>query len=461
MAAKEAETVASISCSGHGRAFLDGLVVNGKPICECNACFAGPDCSDFLPECVVDADSGDPTFLEPFWEQHAASSAIVVAGWHRMSYEFNDGSLISEELKTHIRQVHALVGNAVTDGRFIIFGAGATQLLNAAVHALSPKGAASPAKVVASTPYYPVYKEQTEFLKSEDYEFSGDTLLWKMSGLDSSSHSQSQNIVEFVTSPNNPDGELKKAVVGGPFVKTIHDLAYYWPHFTAIPAPADEDLMIFTLSKLSGHAGSRFGWAIIKDEVVYQRMLTYMSLSTYGVSRETQLRVLKLLKVVIEGKGREMYEFGHKTMKTRWQRLSKSLSLSKRFSIQELESHYCSFSRKVRRPSPAFAWLKCERQEDKDCNEVLKAANIIGRDGSFFGSESRHVRLSLVRSQDDFDLLLQRIENLVSEERDSKSKAPFASRESKRNESMLLDACYWGQALEEHYIEPFASNLLD
>ena len=56
MAAKEAETVASISCSGHGRAFLDGLVVNGKPICECNACFAGPDCSDFLPECVVDAD---------------------------------------------------------------------------------------------------------------------------------------------------------------------------------------------------------------------------------------------------------------------------------------------------------------------------------------------------------------------------------------------------------------------
>ena len=96
-------------------------------------------------------------------------------------------------------------------------------------------------------------------MKSEDYEFSGDTLLWKMSGLDSSSHSQSQNIVEFVTSPNNPDGELKKAVVGGPFVKTIHDLAYYWPHFTAIPAPADEDLMIFTISKLTGHAGSRFG----------------------------------------------------------------------------------------------------------------------------------------------------------------------------------------------------------
>lgn len=68
-----------------------------------------------------------------------------------------------------------------------------------------------------------------------------------------------EEVIEFVTSPNNPDGKLKKAVLEGPNVKTIYDHAYYWPHFSAIPAPADEDLMIFTLSKLTGHAGSRFG----------------------------------------------------------------------------------------------------------------------------------------------------------------------------------------------------------
>ena len=66
-------------------------------------------------------------------------------------------------------------------------------------------------------------------------------------------------IIEFVTSPNNPDGQLNKAVLHGSNVKTIHDHAYYWPHFTAIPAPADGDVMVFTLSKLTGHAGSRFG----------------------------------------------------------------------------------------------------------------------------------------------------------------------------------------------------------
>lgn len=58
--------------------------------------------------------------------------------------------------------------------------------------------------------------------------------------------------IELVTSPNNPDGHMKKAVLQGQFVKTIHDLAYYWPHFRPILTPADEDLMIFTLSKLTG-----------------------------------------------------------------------------------------------------------------------------------------------------------------------------------------------------------------
>lgn len=67
------------------------------------------------------------------------------------------------------------------------------------------------------------------------------------------------NFIEFVTSPNNPDGQLKEAVLRGPNAKQIYDLAYYWPHYTAIPSPMDEDLMIFTLSKLTGHAGSRFG----------------------------------------------------------------------------------------------------------------------------------------------------------------------------------------------------------
>ncbi|KAE8717074.1 S-adenosylmethionine carrier 2 [Hibiscus syriacus] len=220
-------------------------------------------------------------FLEPFWVNHAASSTIVVPGWHRMSYEFNNGSLLLKQLESEIRRLHAVVRNAVTDGRYI------------------------------------------------------------------------------------------KAVLRGPSVKTIYDLAYYWPHYTPVPTPSDEDLMIFTLSKHTGHGGSRFGWAIIKDEAVYQRMLTYES----------------------------------KTMLT-----------SKQFSIQELEPQNCSFAQKVREPSPAFAWLKCEREEDQDCKAVLNSINITGRHGSLFGAKSRYVRLSLMKSEDDFDLMLKRMKMFVSQE---------------------------------------------
>lgn len=56
-AAAEAESVAAISCSGHGRAYLDGIILDGKePICECNPCYGGPHCSQFYSACAADAD---------------------------------------------------------------------------------------------------------------------------------------------------------------------------------------------------------------------------------------------------------------------------------------------------------------------------------------------------------------------------------------------------------------------
>ncbi|KAL1831254.1 hypothetical protein ACET3Z_000905 [Daucus carota] len=409
-AAAEAEAVASISCSGHGRAYLDGLVVDGRPICECNTCYDGPDCSNYIPDCPSDVNSGDPLFLEPFWMQNAASSALVVAGWHRMSYSFGDHTFTSQELEKSIRKLHSIAGNAVADGKYIVFGTGSTQLLNAAVHALSLDNSSTPSKVVVSIPFYPAYELQTEFFATEDYEFYGDTSLCKNSSEDS------LNVIEFVTSPNNPDGKLRKAVLNGPYAKSIHDHAYNWPHFTAIPSPSDEDLMIFTLSKLTGHAGVRFGWALIKDKDLYERMSTYTDDNTFGVSRDSQLRALKLLKVVLEGDGRSIFKYAYETMRKRWEGLSQAVSLSTRFTIQEIAPRFCTFFQHVRGPSPAYAWLKCEREEDELCYQVLQAGGILGRDGTLFGASSRYVRLSLIKSQDDFDQLLQHLNKLVLQE---------------------------------------------
>ncbi|KAK4849433.1 hypothetical protein QYF36_024750 [Acer negundo] len=345
-----------------------------------------------------------------FWNHFGCKMQQVVhLWWHRMSYTYKDSNFISQELETHIRKIHAIVANAVTHKRFIVFGAGSTQLLNAAVHALSPDNSSSPARVVASIPFYPLYEKQTVYFQSADFKFEGDISVWK------NSSDTSMNLVEFVTAPNNPDGQMNKAVLKGPNIKTIHDHAYYWPHYTPITAPADGNLMIFSTSKLTSHAGSRFGWAVIKDESVYQKMYDYMGVNTMGVSRDTQLRALKLLKVVLESGGREIFEFGHNTMRNRWEKLSNTISLSNRFTLQQIPPQYCTFFHKVRASSPAFAWVKCEREEDINCHEVLKAAKIIGRAGRIFQGLDQYVRLSLLRSQDDFDLLIHRLSKLVSE----------------------------------------------
>ncbi|KAL4311882.1 hypothetical protein GQ457_01G012760 [Hibiscus cannabinus] len=419
-AAAEAEAVAAIGCSGHGRAYLDGLLGDeNEPVCECNTCYTGPDCSQFIPHCTADANSGDPLFLEPFWMQHPTSSALVVSGWHRMSYDYDDNTQISRRLESLIRKLHAFVGNAVTRNRYIVYGAGSTQIINAATYALSPQNTSSslsPTRVLASVPYYSLYKVQPEYFNSEIFKFEGDAYTWK----NRSDAGPSTNVIEFVTSPNNPDGQLNKAIVGGPNVKTIYDRAYYWPHFTPIPAPADGDLMVFTLSKLTGHAGSRFGWAVVKDESVFNRMISHMQINSMGVSRDTQLRAFKLLKAIQE-EGTGIFDFAYRTMKTRWERLSATLSLSNRFSLQRFNPQYCSFYNEIRGFSPAYAWVKCEREEDKDCYAVLKAANIIGRPGNVFGSEDRYVRLSLVRNQDDFDILIHRLQKLVSDEDGTKT----------------------------------------
>ncbi|KAF5789639.1 putative alliinase, EGF-like domain, pyridoxal phosphate-dependent transferase, major [Helianthus annuus] len=296
-AAEEAEAVAAISCSGHGRAFLDGSISGGQPVCECYSCYGGTDCSELSPGCAANADSGDPLYLEPFWMQNAADTAVVISGWHRMSYH----PIMSTELDKYIRKLHSIVGNAITQDRHIVFGVGSSQLLSAVVYALSSTTSSSPSSVLASIPFYYLYKDQTVLFNSKNFRFEGDAKLWQ-----SNNSINNKDVVEFVTSPNNPDGELRKSVLRG---KTIYDHANFWPQFTPIPGPSDQDLMIFSLAKLTGHAGIRFGWAIIKDKDVYEKVLKYICLANGGISKDTQLRVLKVLKVAIKEGGKPFLNF--------------------------------------------------------------------------------------------------------------------------------------------------------
>ncbi|XP_078439342.1 pyridoxal phosphate (PLP)-dependent transferases superfamily protein isoform X2 [Wolffia australiana] len=324
-----------------------------------------------------------------------------------MSYNADGGPSMTRELERHVRLLHKFVGNANVEGKFMVFGAGSTQLLNAALHALAPDISSSPATVVASVPYYPAYKTQTAYWN--DFEWKGAT-----SDLLNSTRSSRETVIEFVTSPNNPDGRWQLAVVYS--AATTYDRAYYWPHFSAIKTPADDDLSLFTLSKISGHAGSRFGWALIKNKTIYERIVMYMDEDTMGVSRDTQLRALKIIKEMImqiKKKG-DIFRFGYALTRDRWAKLNAVVASSDRFSLQKLSPEYCNYFRITRDPSPAYAWLKCERETDMDCATVMRTGGIIPREGILYGASSQHVRLSLIKSHDDFDQLLTKMKSLAS-----------------------------------------------
>uniref|UniRef100_J3L3I2 Alliinase C-terminal domain-containing protein n=1 Tax=Oryza brachyantha TaxID=4533 RepID=J3L3I2_ORYBR len=403
-AAREAEAVAAADCSGHGGVYRIAL----RHLTHRH--MRGPDGSVLLQWFPFNLCSGNPLFLEPYWRRHAAASAVVFSGWHRLSYITTDGAFHSVELVRHIRRLHTAVGNAVVDDKHVVFGVGSTQLINALVYALSPEGnaASPPASVVATVPYYPAYKSQTDMFDGREYRWDGTTAAWAKNG----SRNSTRDFIEFVTSPNNPDTTLREPVLAGS--SAIVDHAYYWPHLTHIPAPADEDVMLFTASKLSGHAGSRFGhaasnkachckWALVRDENVAKRAISYSRQSTYGVSRDTQLRMLKILKVImanLQGKD-DIFAFGYDVMVSRWRTLNAVVSRSTRITLQKIRPQYCPYFKKTKEPSPAYAWVKCEWEQDVDCYQTLLGAGIISRSGISNDAGSRYTRVSLLKTQDE------------------------------------------------------------
>lgn len=95
------------------------------------------------------------------------------------------------------------------------------------------------------------YPAVTDYLRSALFKWAGDAATFNPAA-------ESAPYIEMVTSPNNPDGKIQHAIVNGTG-HVVHDLAYYWPHYTPITDAADHDVMLFTLSKSTGHAGTRIG----------------------------------------------------------------------------------------------------------------------------------------------------------------------------------------------------------
>ncbi|CAO2204718.1 unnamed protein product [Urochloa humidicola] len=367
-------------------------------------------------ESVINLDHGDPTMFEEFWRGTGSAAEIVIPGWQTMSYFSDVGNVcwfLEPGFDHEVRRLHRLVGNAaVDDGYHVLVGTGSTQLFMAALYALSPPNSAAagaePMSVVSTAPYYSSYPAVTDFLQSGLFRWAGDANSFK-----------GDTYIELVCSPNNPDGTIREAVLSSKSGIAIHDLAYYWPQYTPITKRADHDIMLFTVSKSTGHAGTRIGWALVKDRDVAKKMTKFIELNTIGVSKDSQLRAAKVLRAVsdayeVPGARQEhrLFDYGRRKMVERWSMLREAAGASGIFSLPDETSGYCNFAKETASTNPAFAWLRCDREDVEDCASFLRGHKILTRSGSQFGADPRYVRVSMLDRDDAYDIFVKRLASL-------------------------------------------------
>ncbi|KAJ0441206.1 putative transaminase [Helianthus annuus] len=362
---------------------------------------------------VINLDHGDPTMYENFWKQKGKETTVVTSSWQHISY-FSDIKnicwFLERGLMSAITRLHKVVGNAVTEGRHIVVGTGSSQLYQAALYALSPHNASEPINVVSAAPFYSSYPLMTDYLKSGLHKWAGDA----------NEFNKQEPYIELVTSPNNPDGSTRQDVVKRDKGILIHDLAYYWPQYTPILSPADYDIMLFTVSKSTGHAGSRIGWALVKDREIARKMTTFIEINTIGVSKDSQIRAAKILEAISdscdhanEKDAETFFDYSYKLMAERWKEIREAVSKTELFSLPDFQQETCSFSGRTFGQLPAFAWLKCEGDVD-DCEGFLRKHKILTRGGKHFGASMKYVRVSMLSREKEFKLLTQRLPAIVS-----------------------------------------------
>lgn len=353
----------------------------------------------------VDAAAGRAGVLTAFWRRHAGPrELLLMPASERMDYELDSHATALGEpeptaLEGALRALHALVGNAAVEGHHLVLGAGSRQLVIAALYA-AWRRAGQPLRVRARAPFYPFHGRIAGMAPGiatwDGVPFEGDGNPLRAEGARGAGP-----VFELVSSPANPTGEWSyRSETPG---SCLFDLAYHWPHLAprgALPLEARQDaLMTFSLSKLSGHAASRVGWAWVKDAELARAMRHFIRHDTIGPSGEALSRAELLVGALLRDSGALYWRLVDEVTRTtgaRWARLL---------------------------PVLKAAGLECRSRTDGWCYALLSvtpeqearllSAGIRGYPGARMGAPGT-LRLNLLLEDAAFEALLSRLEMLTA-----------------------------------------------
>jgi len=350
------------TCNGRG------LVYGDTPggVCTCFGCWNGTTCLQQINNCVLDLTVGQPGILTEFWAIDHRAAVNIVPDYRTFYPTYN----YLPALLPAITQLHDMNGNCNYTGKTLVIGYGAIQLYSAVIWAIRQKTGHT-MNVFAQAPYEPNLIPIANF----------DPAISQFNG---SLYQDPSTVIEFVQHPNNPDSELRYTQFPNASY-AVYDLSYYWKSMTIITKQLNCPIMIFSTSYLTGHAGSRFGWAWIQDPQIAAYMETYITSTTSGISADSQYRILTIFNFIIT-KNTGFFDLAKLEMDRRWGQIQNV------FSAQDLPQPY-TLANKVF--SGVYLWIKCNLPTETNCTEVFQqSAGILGVSGELFGLNSSYVRFN-------------------------------------------------------------------
>lgn len=293
---------------------------------------------------------GSPTFLSYYWYKKKIPNVEKTST--TKSYALGSRKL----LRNKIKQLHKKIGNAETKDKYIVVAAGASQILLGLFHVLREEGYGCSAH--AERPHFSRFPVLANFAAVD----------WI----------KAPSAITIVTNPNNPDGSIKDHSEA-----TILDLCYNWPQYTQT-IKYNHSIMVFSLSKSTGHANTRIGWALIKNRVIAKKLERYIELSTGGLSIDAQLKAEKIIATQLKTKN-TVFEYGERILTRRWKKL---LSLKNKLPFEILNN------------SGMFLWAKGKCPPE-----------ILGLNGEELGGTYENFRLNIGCSERTFKKFIKLLTN--------------------------------------------------
>jgi L-tryptophan--pyruvate aminotransferase len=323
----------------------------------------------------LDLRLGNPMFLAEQWYN------MLITNTHFTNNECMEYSKQRAEpwLEKEIRTLHTVIGNVRDiDSYSLVVGNGSSQVIMAAMMAYKKRGWSS---VGAQTPYWPRFPVLTEY-----------------SGLTWESNTPRRDIVKIVTAPNNPNGSMGQILDHDGF--GITDLNYNWPTYTDTVYNGGDQVMVYGLAKLTGHASTRVGWAFVKDSSLAHDMNYAIEVMTSGVSVDAQARAASLIKKMynVPKYGPEKipgpFYYAKVELKNRWARINE----------------ICSKSLAITTLSRNGMFLYAQDNTGKGLMDMAKVHSLAG---NAFGETGNKFRVNIGCSTKDFNDFIERLKGVL------------------------------------------------